>query len=51
MTKKQEEIKILISGGTDYHGKFIEPDIELGTGKNNNIMIRSLSILNHIKTK
>lgn len=58
-TKEQTELylkiahkcNLLISGGTDYHGKFIEPDIELGTGKNNNIMIRSLSILNHIKTK
>ena len=42
---------LLISGGTDYHGKSVKPDIELGTGRNNNVMIRSLSILNHLKTK
>ena len=42
---------LLISGGTDYHGKYVKPDIELGTGRNNNVMIRSLSILKHLKTK
>lgn len=42
---------LLISGGTDYHGKTIKPNIELGTGKNENVMIRKLSILNHLKTK
>ena len=39
------DLNILISGGTDYHGKSVKPDIELGTGKNNNIKIKSLSIL------
>ena len=40
---------LLISGGTDFHGKSIKPDIELGTGCKNNIKIKSLSILNHLK--
>ena len=40
---------LLISGGSDYHGKTIKPDVELGTGKNNNLKIKSLSLLNYIK--
>lgn len=43
-----QQYHLLISGGTDYHGKIVKPDIELGTGHNNNIQIRSLSLLNHI---
>ena len=39
---------LLISGGSDYHGKTVKPDIELGTGKNNNIKIKKLSILNNL---
>ena len=38
---------LLISGGSDYHGKTIKPDIELGSGKNN-INIKKLSLLNSI---
>ena len=49
--KIAHKYSLLISGGTDYHGKSVKPDIELGTGRNNNVMIRSLSILNHLKTK
>ena len=41
---------LLISGGSDYHGE-IKPDIELGTGKNNNLMIRKLSLVDYIKNK
>ena len=36
---------LLISGGSDYHGPTVKPDIELGTGKNNNIYIKQLSLL------
>ena len=36
---------LLISGGSDYHGKTVKPNIELGSGKNNNIKIKSLSLL------
>lgn len=45
------ELGLLISGGTDYHGSFIHPDVEIGTGKNNNIKIKNLSIINHINQK
>ena len=55
-TKEQEEFylklakkyNLLISGGTDYHGPFIKPDISLGTGKDNNIHITDLSILKEL---
>ena len=39
---------LLISGGSDYHGKTIKPDIELGTGKNNGIRIKKLSLLDKL---
>ncbi len=39
------ELGLLISGGTDYHGKFTKPDIQLGTGRNNNIKIKELSLV------
>lgn len=39
---------LLISGGSDFHGKNVKPDIELGRGKNNNIRIRKLSVLNKL---
>jgi len=40
---------LLISGGSDFHGESVKPDIEIGTGKNNNLMIKELSILKYIK--
>ena len=39
---------LLVSGGTDYHGPIIKPNISLGTGINNNIKIKKLSILDSI---
>ncbi|MBR3660837.1 MAG: PHP domain-containing protein [Bacilli bacterium] len=39
---------LLISGGSDFHGKTVKPDIELGTGKDNNIMIKKLSLLDKL---
>lgn len=40
---------LLISGGSDYHGESVKPDIELGSGKNNNIKIKELSLVDYIK--
>lgn len=34
-----------LSGGTDFHGPIVKPNIEIATGKNNNVNIQSLSIL------
>lgn len=39
---------LLISGGSDFHGKTVKPDIELGTGKDNNIKIKKLSLLDKL---
>ncbi len=38
---------LLISGGSDFHGS-VKPDIDLGTGKNNNIKIKKLSVLDKL---
>ena len=40
---------LLVSGGSDYHGKSVKPEIELGSGTNNNVLVRKLSILDKIK--
>ena len=39
---------LLISGGSDFHGKTVKLDIELGTGKDNNIKIKKLSLLDKL---
>lgn len=46
--KIANELNLFISGGSDYHGINTKPDIELGYGKNNNLKIKQLSILNKI---
>ena len=43
--KIAKDLDLLVSGGSDYHGKTVKPEIELGTGKNNNLKIKKLSIL------
>ena len=47
--KISNELNLLISGGSDYHGINTKPNIELGTGKNNNLKIKKLSILDIIQ--
>lgn len=39
---------LLISGGSDFHGKTVKSDIELGTGKDNNIKIKKISLLDKL---
>ncbi|MGM9875763.1 MAG: PHP domain-containing protein [Bacilli bacterium] len=39
---------LLTSGGSDFHGKTVKPDIELGSGKDNNIKIKKLSLLDKL---
>lgn len=41
-------LNLLISGGSDYHGPNTKPDINLGSGKNNNLNIKKLSILSKL---
>lgn len=38
---------LLISGGSDYHGDSVKPEVELGTGKNN-LKIKKLTILDSL---
>lgn len=46
-----KKYNLLISGGSDYHGPTVKPDIELGAGKNNNIKIKTLSLVEEIKNR
>ena len=48
-----KELELMISGGTDYHGHEIKPDIELGYGRNNNVTIyeKDLSLVKNIKSR
>lgn len=39
---------LLVSGGSDYHGPLIKPNIELATGANNNIKTKKLTITTRI---
>lgn len=40
---------LLISGGTDYHGVSVKPNIKIGTGINNNVKVKQLSIMKELK--
>lgn len=42
---------LLISGGSDYHGKSVKPKVELGTGINNNLKIKQLSLVDYVKRR
>ncbi len=42
---------LLISGGTDYHGVTVKPNIEIGSGINCNINIRELSLLKELRKR
>lgn len=46
-----QKYHLLVSGGSDYHGKISKPDIELGYGKNNNLKIKKLSMVDYIKKR
>lgn len=45
-----DKYNLLVSGGSDYHGATVKPDISLGTGKGN-IKIKQLSLLDSIHRK
>lgn len=49
-----KELDLIITKGSDYHGPIVKPDIELGTGINNNIVLDNESelledVLNYYK--
>ena len=51
--KLAKEFNLITTGGTDYHGKEVKPDIELGSGINGNVKIdeNTISILNQVPTR
>lgn len=46
-----KKYNLLISGGSDYHGPLVKPNINIGTGENNNLHIKELSLINYIKNR
>ena len=40
---------LLISGGSDFHGSKVKPDIQIGKGKDNNLSLRRLSVFDRMK--
>lgn len=42
------KLNLLVSGGSDYHGSQVKPDVLLGSGKNNNLNIKKLSVLDNL---
>ena len=46
-----KEYNLLVSGGSDYHGPFVKPDIEVGTGRNNNLHIKQLSLVDELHNR
>ena len=49
--KIANEYNLLISGGSDFHGKTVKPNVEIGTGVNNNLKIKELSLIDNIYNK
>ena len=46
-----KKYNLLYSCGSDFHGKHIKPDIELGSGRNNNLNIKEVSLVKKIKNQ
>lgn len=48
-----KEFNLITTAGTDYHGKEVKPDIELGSGINENVQINenTISLLNKVPTR
>lgn len=44
-----QELSLLESGGTDYHGETIKPGVEIGSGYYGNVAIKRLSLVDEIK--
>lgn len=44
-----QELSLLESGGTDFHGDKIKPGVEIASGKNGNIAIKRLSLVDEIR--
>ena len=44
-----EKYNLLVSGGSDYHGPLVKPDIKLGIGLHNNVNLDDISIVKLFK--
>lgn len=44
-----EKYNLLVSGGSDYHGPLVKPDIKLGIGLHNNVNLDDISIVKSFK--
>lgn len=49
--KIANEYGLLVSGGSDYHGPIAKPNVQIGTGINNNLKIKSLSLVDELKAR
>lgn len=51
--KLAQELNLITTGGTDYHGPEVKPNIELGSGINSNVSIneKDISILSEIPSR
>lgn len=51
--KLAKEFNLITTGGTDYHGKEVKPDIELGAGINNNVQVtkKNISLLDVVPSR
>ena len=50
LRKLRDELNLYETAGSDYHGPTVKPNIELGTGRNNNIKVKQLSLIDKIKS-
>ena len=46
-----QKYDLLISGGSDYHGSIVKPNVEIATGENNNIKIKKISLIDKIRSR
>ena len=49
--KLAEKYDLLISAGSDYHGPKVKPGIEIGHGKNNNVCVKKLSLVDELRRR
>lgn len=46
-----QKYDLLVSGGSDYHGSIVKPNVEIATGENNNIKIKKISLIDKIRSR
>lgn len=46
-----QKYNLLYSGGSDYHGEIIKPDIEMGKGRQKNLHLTNCTVLDYLKNR